>query len=201
MLLVTSLAALTVWADAGNASAQVFVRRGGNIVYGDGNGNYGYGGSYLPFGGAFLPYGGANLPDVYAGPAYTPAYPGYTPNYYDAAPLYPAPPMRRRQAYYVAPVAAQQFARMTVLLPTADAQVWFDNTATSQTGMKRSFDSPPLEANHRYTYTVKARWLENGKVMDQERQVHVQMGQNVTVNFHEIVPLPLTQVPAPTQQN
>ena len=67
MLLVMSLAGLTVWADASDAFAQVFVRRGGNIVYGDGYGNYGYGGSYLPFGGAFLPYGGANLPDVYSG--------------------------------------------------------------------------------------------------------------------------------------
>ena len=194
MLLVMSLAALTVWADASDAFAQVFVRRGGNIVYGDGYGNYGYGGSYLPFGGAFLPFGGANLPDVYAGS------PENNPNYYDVAPNYSAPPLRRRQTYYIAPIAPQQFVRLVVLVPTAGAQVWFQNQATAQTGTRRSFDSPPLAPNHEFTYTIKARWMEGGKAIEQERQVHVHAGQNITVDFREIVPMPLAQIPAPTLQ-
>jgi len=201
MLLVLSLTGLAIWADASDAFAQVYVRRGGNIVYGDGYGNYGYGGSYLPFGGAFLPFGGANLPNVYTGgPEYGPNYQGYgygyAPNYYDGT------PMRRRQTYYAAPVVGQPFARMTVLVPTADTQVWFQNQETTQFGMRRSFDSPPLAPNQDFTYTVKARWTENGKTFNQERQVHFQAGQNVTVDFRSnSLPQPLSQVPATTSPN
>ena len=42
--------------------------------------------------------------------------------------------------------------------------------------------------------------MENGKAVDQERQVHVHAGQNITVNFRDIVPMPLAQVPAATRQ-
>src|SRR5271168_1010136 len=106
MVLILSLTGMTVWADTGDASAQGYYRRGGNVVYGDGYGNYGYGGSYLPFGGAFLPNGGANLPNVYSGdletnPNYQGYRNGYGPNYYDVNPGYSAPAIRRRQAYYV----------------------------------------------------------------------------------------------------
>jgi uncharacterized protein (TIGR03000 family) len=151
----------------------------GNSVYGNyGYGNGGYGGSYLPFGGAFLPYGGANLPNVYSGGLqYSPNYQGYNsgyaPNYYNAQP------------YYAAPAAVQQFVRVTVLVPTAGTQVWFDNAATAQTGMTRMFDSPALAANQDFVYTVKASWMENGKSVNQERRVDVHAGQNITVNFRD----------------
>jgi uncharacterized protein (TIGR03000 family) len=51
-----------------------------------------------------------------------------------------------------APVDAP--ATITMMLP-ADAQVWFDDTKTSQDGAYRRFVSPPLAAGHTYTYHVR----------------------------------------------
>ena len=102
-------------------------------------------------------------------------------------------------SYYPAPATAQQSVRVTVLVPAADAQVWFENGATAQQGMERVFESPPLEPNQNFTYTIKARWTENGQTVNRERRVNVQAGQSVTVNFREKtgenVPPPLPRLP------
>ena len=93
----------------------------------------------------------------------------------------------------------QQSVSVTVLVPAADAQVWFDNRATTQQGMERVFESPPLEPNQNFTYTIKARWTENGQAVNRERRVNVQAGQSVTVNLREKtgenVPPPLPRLP------
>ena len=83
------------------------------------------------------------------------------------------------------PATEPQSANVTVLVPAADAQVWFEDKATTQQGMERLFQSPPLEPNQDFTYTIKARWMENGQAVTRERQVHVQAGQSVTVDFRE----------------
>jgi hypothetical protein len=43
------------------------------------------------------------------------------------------------------------------------------------------FDSPALAANQDFVYTIKASWMENGKTVNQERQINVHSGQNITV--------------------
>jgi uncharacterized protein (TIGR03000 family) len=92
------------------------------------------------------------------------------------------------------PATEPQSVNVKVIVP-ADAQVWFENRATTQQGMERLFQSPPLEPNQDFTYTIKARWMENGQAVTRERQVHVQAGQSVTVDFRanpvENVPPPL----------
>ena len=86
-----------------------------------------------------------------------------------------------------------------MLVPAADAQVWFENNATTQRGMERLFESPPLAPNQNFIYTIKARWMENGQAVNRERRVNVQAGQSVTVNFREKTgenvppPLPRTE--------
>ncbi len=174
MLLVLSLAGLTVLASASDAFAQygVFGLRSRPLVSADmGGGNY-----YSPFG----YYGGPGYDPYYRGNGY-----GYAPSYYDGTQI--------RQSYYPAPV--QDFVNVTVLVPAADAQVWFENKLTTQRGTERLYESPPLAPNHSHTYTIKARWMENGKAVNQERQVNVQAGQNITVNFRENA---REDVPAPT---
>jgi uncharacterized protein (TIGR03000 family) len=49
-------------------------------------------------------------------------------------------------------------------------------------GARRLFVSPPLEGG-RYTYNFQARWQENGKTMDEKRQVGVHPGDRITVDF------------------
>jgi uncharacterized protein (TIGR03000 family) len=104
------------------------------------------------------------------------------------------PPARPVQSFYSGPEAAQQAAAVTVVVPTADTQVWFGNTPTTQQGMERLFHSPALEPGKNFTYAIKARWMENGKAVERERQVRVQAGQRITVNFND---MPSETVPAP----
>ncbi|MBI2807499.1 MAG: TIGR03000 domain-containing protein [Planctomycetes bacterium] len=116
-------------------------------------------------------------------------YPGwgynYVPYYYNPPPVYyyPSPIVQVqapaiRQANYYDP----NTATITVRVPDANAQVWFDNSPTAQRGLERSFYTPNLQQAG--TYVIRARWMENGQTMDQERRVFVQPGQSVMVDFH-----------------
>lgn len=193
-LLVFTLTGLTVLAYAGDAQAQ---RRGygggGNSPYysmGAGPGGYyshsGYYNSY---------YGGRAYSPYYAGYGYGSGYyPGYYQPYggavvtlnrdYYATPNYAANPAVT-QSFYSGPAMVQQPVTMTVIVPTANAQVWFGDTATTLQGTERVFHSPPLVPGNNYTYTIKAQWMENGQPVGQERQVNVQAGQRITINFRD----------------
>lgn len=192
MILALSLAGLTLLASATDASAQ---RRGGYGGGGFGGGNRGWnqpgisfgignnGRVNIPFGNSGY-YGNQNY-GYGQGYGYGSNY-GYSPSYYSApSTYYVEPAIQTREVYYPAPTATQQSSNVMVLVPNPDAQVWFDNAQTSQRGMERTFTSPQLEPNHNYTYTIKARWTENGKTIDRQRQVTFQAGQSVTVNFRE----------------
>ena len=72
---------------------------------------------------------------------------------------------------------------LTVLVPKADAEVMLGETATVSKGMERVFQSPPLDPGTTYHYTVKARWMEDGKVVEQKRDVPVKAGGTVKVDF------------------
>jgi uncharacterized protein (TIGR03000 family) len=73
-------------------------------------------------------------------------------------------------------------ATMNVRVP-ADAEIWFEGSKTGQSGTTRTFVSPPLESGRGFTYEVRAHWTENGKEVDQTRQVHVRAGEKVDVDF------------------
>jgi uncharacterized protein (TIGR03000 family) len=107
--------------------------------------------------------------------------------------MYTFPNGEIRQSFYLDP--NQRNVMVRVLVPDPDAEIWFDNAATTQRGFDRSFQSPPLE-NGAYSYTIKARWMENGQPVNQERRVELQAGQGTTVDFRvkmgEKVPTPKT---------
>jgi uncharacterized protein (TIGR03000 family) len=73
-------------------------------------------------------------------------------------------------------------AHITVRVPAPDTQVWFDDHRTQQGGIQRFFDSPPLESGT-YSYTIRAKWRQNGRDREQTRTVRIQAGQQVTVDF------------------
>ncbi|OAI54212.1 hypothetical protein AYO44_15290 [Planctomycetaceae bacterium SCGC AG-212-F19] len=186
-LIVLTLVVLTVLATAGNASAQ---RRGfgggwGSVPYYYGGGGY-YSPSYYYGDRGYSPYyQGANY--GYA-PSYYYTAPNYAINptpYYNATPVVQTPIARPSQSFYSGPEGAQQSVVLTVVLPTADAQVWFGDTATTQQGTQRVFQSPALEPGKNFIYTLKARWMENGQAVERERKVTVQAGQRITVNFRD----------------
>ncbi len=136
-------------------------------------GNYGYYNSY--YDGSYDPYpyaqtattGGSDWDDVYN------AVPPPDAN----APV----PIAGSAPSPVAP-AADERAHLTVTVP-AGAQLWVDDSPTTSTGPVRQFASPPLKPGVSYTYTVHARWDDNGRAVDQTRDVEVTAGASVNVRF------------------
>lgn len=61
----------------------------------------------------------------------------------------------------------------------APAQLWFEGKKLTQAGGWHRYVSPPLTAGQRYTYHIRARWTENGKPVEVEREVHVGAGERV----------------------
>jgi len=172
VLVILALTIATVAFTAGDAFAQ---RRGGYGGRGSGwsisIGSGYYGGNYGR--GYVSPYYGSSY---YAQPYYAQPY------YYESAPVVQVPATELRQSFYSEPAAVQS-AMIIVLLPRADARVWFDGAATTQQGMERTFNSPPLDRGSNYSYTIRARWLENGQEVERSRTVNVQPGQSFTVYF------------------
>jgi uncharacterized protein (TIGR03000 family) len=160
----------------GGRGTGIYIGGGGIGVYGGG-----YGGGYGGYGYGRPYYGSSyySTPYYYSSPSY------YEPSYtYESTPIVQAPATDVRQSYYSEPAYSQQnTATMMVLVPRPDATVWFDNAQTSQQGMERTFVSPPLASGGTYTYTIRARWMENGQPVERERRINVQPGQTVNVDF------------------
>lgn len=64
-----------------------------------------------------------------------------------------------------------------------EAQVWIEGKPTNQVGAQRAFASPPLQPGKTYLYEIKARWLENGKPIEQTQTIALQIGTNGNVKF------------------
>jgi uncharacterized protein (TIGR03000 family) len=64
----------------------------------------------------------------------------------------------------------------------AEAELWFDQARTSQSGSYRCFVTPPL-APGRSLYTLSARWHLRDVELRRVEQVEVRPGSTVTVDF------------------
>jgi uncharacterized protein (TIGR03000 family) len=138
----------------------------------------GYPTYYTPrYSSGYTPYYGTTY---YSGPTY---YPGTT---YYSGPTdmsrAQAPASGSYQSFYAGPPAADR-ARLHIVLPTADAQLWVENEATQQRGNDRWFDSPPVQAGKDYMYTLRARWMQNGREVTAKKDVTFRAGQQTTVTF------------------
>ena len=93
------------------------------------------------------------------------------------------------------PSASQPKAEIVPALPVyieihvpADAEIWFDDAKTIQTGTVRLFVSPPLTPGYDYTYEVRAKWTEDGQEVIQSRRITVHAGEQATITFPEVAP-------------
>jgi uncharacterized protein (TIGR03000 family) len=121
----------------------------------------------------------APSPSIYFPGAYAPAYPyaafSSTEGYYTPS---------TGNYSYGAFAPQNDRANIRVILPRADAKVWFSDSPTEQTGQIRQFVSPKLDPNKQdYTYEVKARWEENGKPVTRTQRVKVSANSTVSVDF------------------
>lgn len=91
-------------------------------------------------------------------------------------------PATPRRAFYLEPGSASVLLNVKV---PANAEVLVDGQRTSRTGTERQFISPPLAPGFEYTYTVEARWQENGQPVTKTRKVTVQPGKEAMVDFNQ----------------
>jgi uncharacterized protein (TIGR03000 family) len=160
-----------------------------------GHGGY-YGSGYYgnPYYGAYGPYrsnwyGRSYYGNPYSGwnsGYYSNSYADYEPNYY-----YGQQPYYQQQGYtsfYQQEQMPQNAAMVHVRLP-ADAELWFGDDKTNQTGSERDFVSPELKEDKDYFYTLKARWTDqNGKEVERTQRVTVHRGAQAQVDFNKSLP-------------
>jgi uncharacterized protein (TIGR03000 family) len=160
---------------------------GSAMIYGPYTGGHGY--SYATAYSYSLPFtnNGFSSPWVYPYDWTSIPWNGYT---YPGRPLFHTTPeyFAAPAPVDLAPVPAGAVATsaapavVAVHLP-ADAELWFDGSATGQTGSDRTFTSPPLPSGKAFHYAVRARWTEGGKRVEQFQMVTVQAGQQARATF------------------
>ncbi len=193
-VIAVALCVAGLFAVTGTAHAQ---RGGGGRGGGGYRGGYGYGRGY-GYGGF---YGGLGLG---LGLGLYPYYYGAGPYWYNpiiVAPGYPyAPPavvVQGQPAPDAPPQtpgeAAPKNAQIKVLVPDAQAKVWFDGNATTSTGTERLFHTPDLTPGATSNYRIRASWVANGKEVVQELIVPVQSGRGSVADFTR----PMTERIAP----
>jgi uncharacterized protein (TIGR03000 family) len=89
----------------------------------------------------------------------------------------------RTSGYYGTGQGQGSPATIQVRAPSADAQIWFDDYLTRQTGASRVFQTPPLSSDSDASYTLRVRWNDNGKAMDITRQIQVRGGKTIDVDL------------------
>jgi len=166
----------------------------GGLNHGYYHGGYNHYGHYRGFGtGLYLGSPSYSYGYGYPSYGYNYAYPDYGSSYvYEPSYTYVQPTTVVPPGAYaplnlgttvMPPVEESTTVTVDVVVPET-AEVWFDGYKTNQAGSSRTFVSPPLEPGHSYTYDVRARWTDpSGRVIDETKQVAVQAGQEVTLNF------------------
>jgi uncharacterized protein (TIGR03000 family) len=135
-------------------------------------------------------YGLANYPPPYTGPLAWPN-PGGFPRRPPAVYAWPLP----SDSVAFAPVAPSDTAAHLVVQVPSEAEVWFEDVKTQQTGATRRFVSPPLVPGTDYSYAIRARWTVDGRAVERTKTVVVHAGNQVSVSFlaepeREVLPLP-----------
>jgi uncharacterized protein (TIGR03000 family) len=165
IVMVTALVALVADSVSAGPLRDRLAARGGRAGYSEG-GRRGYRGGYnggMNGAGYGSPYGASDYPGYYPdNNAVIGATNGYQSNYYT-----PANNMMATINVRVVP----------------DALVFFDDEPTKQSGEMRRFTSPPLNPGNVYHYTVRVKWDDNGKAMEDTRKIEVRAGRPTVVDF------------------
>ena len=132
---------------------------------------------------------------------YPSAYGAYQEQYLPTPPLtviapVVSPPIASQP---IAPVVATNRGKIQLILPDPEAEVTFDGVRVDNVGRVRSFDTPPLEPGHTYSYKVAARWTQNGMPVTDARVVEVIPGRTSVVDFTRPVGGELPAAPAKVQ--
>jgi uncharacterized protein (TIGR03000 family) len=84
---------------------------------------------------------------------------------------YPAKPGRENE----------NTARIKVIVPTADAQIWVNDRPTKRQGLERDFISPPLRPGS-YIYRFRISWRAGKAPVSEARTVRFQPGADLVID-------------------
>ena len=70
-----------------------------------------------------------------------------------------------------------------LVVPNAQAKVWFEKHATSSTGTSLDYVTPLIAAGASFTYHITVTWNEAGRNLTVERDVTLSAGQTATVDL------------------
>jgi uncharacterized protein (TIGR03000 family) len=155
--------------------------------YGYWSGYYGYSPWYWGDSYAYYPYS-YYYPGYYSYyPTYTyPTY-AYTPTYVAPQTVVAAPTSSTYQSFYPATTSLTTLSSpnsaVVRVLTAPDAQLWFNGTATAQTGSVRTFETPDLQPAQNYKYDVKVRYTDNDVPVERERTINVTAGNMATADL------------------
>ena len=76
-------------------------------------------------------------------------------------------------------------ARVVVRAP-ADARLWVDQVECPISGTVRSFDTPDLNPEQTYAYTLRVTVPRNGQTVQESRRITLTPGQQVDVDFNNV---------------
>lgn len=76
-------------------------------------------------------------------------------------------------------------SRLVVSVP-ADARLWVDQVECPLPGAVRSFDTPNLDPQMNYSYTLRVAVQRNGQTVEDSRRVQLIPGQQIQVDFSGI---------------
>jgi uncharacterized protein (TIGR03000 family) len=101
----------------------------------------------------------------------------------------PSPAGGATRAQAITAATARATARLTVVVPKPDSKVVVEGTAVEGEGASRTFETPPLEPDVTYHYTVTAEWRPNTYTrMTRTKRVAVRAGGMVEVDLTESDP-------------
>jgi uncharacterized protein (TIGR03000 family) len=100
------------------------------------------------------------------------------------------------------PVAEPAAATVELILPDAEALVWFNGKRMTATGEVRTFTTPRLAPGRDFTYDLVVAWREGGKLVSHRRTVAVSAGGTTLVDFTRPATAPpgqpkVEELPAP----
>ena len=108
----------------------------------------------------------------------------YRSRSFTPAPTYDQAPTTS-QSFFNTPVQDNRTVLINIQVP-ANAQVWFDDDATQQSGSERLFVSPRLTPGKMFEYQIRAQWNDNGKKVEQTKRVTFQAGDRIHLNFNSV---------------
>jgi uncharacterized protein (TIGR03000 family) len=77
-------------------------------------------------------------------------------------------------------------AQITIAAP-AGTEIWINDEKVAGSGDRvNTFPTPPLEPSRRYTYTIKAQWLDHEQKITQSQEVAFTAGAGVMVRFPKL---------------